>query len=54
MTNKAILLEPVCLKTLSAVEAHPDVSNEHEFNGVVQLKAIFGMARENGGRPYLK
>ena len=45
MSSKAILLEPVCLKTLSPVEAHPNVSNQHEFNGVAQLKSIFGLEK---------
>ena len=34
-----------CIKTLSAVEANPARSNQHEFNGVTQLKSIFGEAR---------
>lgn len=32
----------VAAKKLSAVEANPDVSNQHELNGVTELKAIFG------------
>jgi hypothetical protein len=32
-------------KRLSAVEVDPDKSNEHEFNGVTQMKSIFGPAR---------
>ena len=31
------------MKTLSAVEAHPERSNQHEFNGVQGLKILFGM-----------
>lgn len=42
MNNKPVLLEPACLKTLTAVEAHPNRSNQHEFNGVAALKTIFG------------
>lgn len=38
----AIVLNPACVKTLSAVEAEPPRSNQHEFNGVSQLKQIFG------------
>lgn len=34
----------VAAKTLSAVEAHPERSNQHEFNGSNELKAIFGSA----------
>jgi len=32
-------------KRLSAVEANPKVSNQHEFNGVASLKPILGTAR---------
>jgi hypothetical protein len=32
-------------KKLTAVEARPDRSNQHEFNGVQALKALFGEAR---------
>ena len=32
----------VAIKELSAVEANPDVSNQHEFNGVNQLRNILG------------
>lgn len=38
------VLKPACIKTLSAVEAHPNRSNQHEFNGVAELKQIFGLA----------
>lgn len=34
-----------CLKTLTAVEADPDRSNQHEFNGVKELKDLFGEKR---------
>lgn len=43
MANKPLVLKPACLKTLSVVEARPEKSNQHEFNGVVQLKNIFGL-----------
>lgn len=33
------------IKTLSAVEALPDRSNQHELNGVSELKKIFGVER---------
>jgi len=42
MSRNALLLKPACLKTLSAVEARPERSNQHEFNGVMQLKNILG------------
>lgn len=43
MSSSPLLLKPACIKTLSAVEAHPERSNQHEFNGVVELKQIFGL-----------
>ena len=44
MSSSPLVLNPACIKTLSAVEAHPSRSNQHEFNGVVELKKIFGLA----------
>ena len=44
MSSSPLLLHPACIKTLSAVEARPERSNQHEFNGVVELKKIFGLA----------
>jgi hypothetical protein len=35
----------VAAKRLSAVESKPEVSNQHEFNGVSELKTIFGSER---------
>src|SRR5438045_2662654 len=32
----------IAVKTLSAVEAHPERSHQHEFNGVVALKQLLG------------
>ena len=43
MSSEAVILKPACIKTLSAVEARPERSNQHEFNGVQQLKEIFGL-----------
>ena len=37
-----------CVKTLSAVEARPERSNQHELNGVQELKHLFGIPRFNG------
>lgn len=45
MSKKTIILKPACIKTLSAVEARPERSNQHEFNGVSELKKIFGPER---------
>lgn len=43
MSTLPLVLKPACIKTLSAVEAHPSRSNQHEFNGVAELKQIFGL-----------
>lgn len=43
MFSSPVVLKPACIKTLSAVEAHPNRSNQHEFNGVAELKQIFGL-----------
>jgi hypothetical protein len=37
--------EGVTTKYLSAVEAQPECSNQHEFNGVKELKCLFGNDR---------
>ncbi len=37
--------EGVAAKYLSAVEAHPESSNQHEFNGVAALKKLLGTGR---------
>lgn len=42
MSITPINFKASCVKTLSAVEAEPTRSNQHEFNGVAQLKNIFG------------
>lgn len=39
------LVSGAAAKRLSAVEARPDRSNQHEFNGVQSLKLIFGEER---------
>ena len=44
MSSSPQVLKPACIKTLSAVEAHPNRSNQHEFNGVAGLKQILGLA----------
>ena len=36
----------VTAKRLSAVEAHPERSNQHEFNGVEPLKTLLGLERQ--------
>ncbi|MFA0117060.1 type II restriction endonuclease [Vibrio breoganii] len=43
----ALNLNPACIKTLSAVEAEPNRSNQHELNGVAQLKNILGLSRQS-------
>ncbi|MGF6180583.1 hypothetical protein ABIB42_001586 [Massilia sp. UYP32] len=44
MGENLISLKSYVAKTLSAVEARPERSNQHEFNGVQGLKALFGLA----------
>ncbi|CAH6782236.1 conserved hypothetical protein [Vibrio chagasii] len=44
---KALSLNPACIKTLSAVEAEPNRSNQHELNGVTQLKSILGSVKQS-------
>lgn len=39
--------EAVAQKELSAVEVDKAISNQHEFNGAVSLKKIFGATRKN-------
>ena len=38
----AIRFRASCIKTLSPVEANPERSHQHEFNGVKELKDLFG------------
>lgn len=47
MNNKALRLTPACIKTLTKVEVDPKSSHQHEFNGVLQLKEIFGLSKRN-------
>lgn len=45
MSTGSVILKPACIKTLVAVEARPERSNQHEFNGVAALKDLFGQNR---------
>ncbi|MBV2133266.1 hypothetical protein KRX52_10700 [Pseudomonas sp. MAP12] len=45
MSTRPVVLKPACIKTLVAVEAHPERSHQHEFNGVAALKNMFGEDR---------
>ena len=45
--NLSDYVEAVAAKTLSAVEANKNTSNQHEFNGVTSLKAMLGEERQN-------
>ncbi len=45
MSIQPVIFRCSCIKTLSAVEANPARSHQHEFNGVTQLKSIFGPNR---------
>ncbi|MGZ8066473.1 hypothetical protein [Aeromonas salmonicida] len=42
MSIKPINFSASCVKTLSTVEVDTSRSNQHEFNGVAQLKQLFG------------
>ncbi|MGV8870052.1 MAG: type II restriction endonuclease [Janthinobacterium svalbardensis] len=42
MSVRPINFRASCVKTLSAVEVEKTRSNQHEFNGVLQLKNLFG------------
>jgi hypothetical protein len=43
----------IAAKKLSNVESNPDVSNQHEFNGVAQLKKLFGTERKKVNAQFL-
>lgn len=43
----------IAAKSLSAVEARPEQSNQHEFNGVVALKQLLGSARRTFNARFL-
>lgn len=45
MASSTIRFRASCIKTLSAVEASPERSNQHEFNGVKELQSLFGTQR---------
>lgn len=45
MSIRPIVFKASCIKTLSAVEADALRSNQHELNGVAQLKHLFGVER---------
>ena len=44
---RALNLSQTCVKTLSTVEAMPNRSNQHELNGVTQLKNILGVSKQS-------
>lgn len=43
----------VAIKRLSEVEANPEKSNQHEFNGVNQLKEILGSQKQTKSATYI-
>ena len=45
MNIKTIRLAQACIKTLTKVEVDKKASHQHEFNGVFELKGIFGSER---------
>lgn len=44
-SHKALRLSPACIKTLTKVEVDPSSSHQREFNGVHELKEMFGEQR---------
>ncbi|MEJ5115665.1 type II restriction endonuclease [Erwinia billingiae] len=47
MSNKrALRLTPACIKTLTKVEVDPKSSHQREFNGVFELKQMFGTEKK--------
>ncbi|MEM6051423.1 type II restriction endonuclease [Erwinia sp. P7711] len=44
--HKALRLSPACIKTLTKVEVDPTSSHQREFNGVFELKQMFGDKRK--------
>lgn len=45
MSIRPINFSASCVKTLTTVEVDTSRSNQHEFNGVAQLKKLFGNAK---------
>ena len=45
MNSQSVFFQSSCLKTLAAVEADPNVSGQHEFNGTVEMKILLGSER---------
>src|SRR5688572_13462743 len=43
----------LAFKRLSAVEAHPERSNQHEFDGVQQLRSLLGAERATFGADFI-
>jgi len=48
MSTGPKIFKSSCIKTLSAVEVRPERSNQHELNGVQELKHLFGIPRFSG------
>lgn len=46
MSNLSDLVEGAAIKRLTAVEAHPERSHQHELNGVQALRGLFGESRQ--------
>ena len=45
MSIGTVKFKSSCIKTLTRVEVDTDASNQHEFNGVKELKALLGIQR---------
>ena len=46
LNQKALRLAPACIKTLTKVEVDPLSSHQREFNGVFELKQMFGLEKK--------
>ena len=46
-----IILKGFGYKTLKPVEIDPEVSHEHEFNGIDQFKGLFGSRQTKAAMP---
>lgn len=47
MNIQSVFLQASCLKILAAVEADPNVSGQHEFNGTAEMKSLLGSERRS-------
>lgn len=48
MSIRNLIFKSACIKTLTSVEVDTNSSNQHEFNGVKELKMLLGEKRFSG------